>query len=92
MAKTPLLNEVDVYAIKALAAGKATAGQQQRVLQFLFNLTGIRNEPKIFKTDRELVEDIGKRSIGWQIARIVELTGMTTERSSDNTNLTKKES
>jgi hypothetical protein len=79
------VSDAEVNALKALAKGLASAGQQQLALRFLFNISGIRNAPEVFDTDLQQGFDTGKRFIGWQVARLVELTGITTDPSETKT-------
>lgn len=81
MKKEYQITDSEAKALKAVAKGVASAGQQQLALRFIFNISGIRNAPEVFDTDLQQGFDTGKRFIGWQVARLVELTGLTTDVS-----------
>lgn len=72
-------SDSEIKALKAVAVGKASAGQQQLALRFVFNISGIRNAPEVFENPIEQGFDTGKRFVGWQVARLIELTGVTTD-------------
>lgn len=75
------VTDAEVKAMKAVAKGVASAGQQQLALRFIFNVSGIRNAPEVFDTDLQQGFDTGKRFIGWQVARLIELQGITKDVS-----------
>jgi hypothetical protein len=68
--------EADTYAIKALAAGKASEGQQKRALEWIINtLCGtydlsFRPGPE---GDRDTAFAEGRRSVGLQLVKQVNL-------------------
>ena len=68
--------EADVYAIKALAAGKATEGQQQRALGWIVN-TLCGTYDLSFRDgehgDRSTVFAEGKRFVGLQLVKLTKL-------------------
>lgn len=72
-----LVEDADVYALKALAQGVASPGQQKRVLSFILNASGVREMPQV--SDNPYVDAFnqGRHFVGWQVARLVELTGLT---------------
>ena len=77
-----IAEDQDVYALKALAAGVASAGQQQRALRFFLNASGIRDCPRVSDNPLELAFNEGRRFVGWQVARLVELVGITSDQPS----------
>lgn len=83
--EVPLYEDADVYALQALDAGVASAGQQQRALQFLFRITGLRDMPTYSDNQLEMAYNNGRRYPGWLVAKLIELKGITRD-------LTKKES
>lgn len=68
--------DADVYAIKALAAGKASEGQQQRALGWIINMLcgtydmSFRPGPD---GDRDTVFAEGKRYVGMQLVKLTKL-------------------
>lgn len=75
--QSPLLvryEDGDVYAIKALAAGKANEGQQQRALAWIVNVLCDTNALSFRPySPRETDFAEGKRHVGIQIRKLVEL-------------------
>jgi hypothetical protein len=67
-------DEADVYAIKALAAGKANEGQQQRALAWIIN-TACATYDLSFRpdSDRDTTFAEGKRHVGMQIVKLTKL-------------------
>lgn len=76
-------DEHDIAALKALAAGNANEGQQKRALRFILHLSGVREMPIVTDSERQDAFREGRRSVGWQIARLVELVGVTVEKKED---------
>jgi hypothetical protein len=66
--------DADVYAIKALAAGKANEGQQQRAIAWIVNVLCDANALS-FRPDSPRETDFaeGKRHVAIQIRKLVEL-------------------
>ena len=66
-----------VYAIKALAAGKASAGQQTKALSYIVyvmcGVTSLAFDPRTEKVDGRRVTDFrqGQQSIGLMLSQIV---------------------
>lgn len=73
-------DDADIAALKALANGTASAGQQARALRFFFYLSGLREMPTYSENSLEMAFNDGRKFVGWWIAKIIELTGVTTER------------
>ena len=73
--------ENDVHALKALAKGVASAGQQQLALRFFINASGIRDMPTYSDNPLEMAFENGRKYPGWLVAKLVELTGITTDLS-----------
>jgi hypothetical protein len=68
--------EADVYAIKALAAGKANEGQQQRALAWIINtLCGTYDMP--YRPgeggDRDTVFACAKMFVGQQVVKLTKI-------------------
>jgi hypothetical protein len=67
-----------IYALKALAAGKASEGQQKQALSWLvYNLCGVTRmsfDPRTEKVDGRRVSDFteGQQSIGKMLSQIIE--------------------
>jgi len=72
-------DDLDRNAFQALAAGVASAGQQKRALQFIFSVSGIRELPTYSDNPLELAYNNGRKSVGWHVARMIELVGVTTD-------------
>ncbi|MCK1479320.1 hypothetical protein IVB27_32420 [Bradyrhizobium sp. 197] len=67
-------DEADVYAIKALVAGKANEGQQQRAIGWIINtLCGTYDLSFRPDSDRDTVFAEGKRHVGMQIIKLTKL-------------------
>jgi single-stranded DNA-specific DHH superfamily exonuclease len=77
------LEENSINALKALDKGVASAGQQQMAIRYLLKLTGIRNPPSVTENERQDAFNEGMRFVGWQIARLIETTGLTTDPSTN---------
>jgi hypothetical protein len=72
----------DIYAIQALARGEANKGQQLRALEWILDdVCGIRREQ--FHPESERVTDylLGRRNVGLQIARLMQLRPKQTART-----------
>ncbi len=68
-------DEADTGAIKALAAGNANAGQQQRALAWIINtVCGYYDISYRPLSDRDTAFAEGKRFVGQQIAKQTKLT------------------
>jgi hypothetical protein len=66
--------EADVYAIKALAAGVANEGQQQRALGWIVNtLCGTYDLSYRPDSDRNTAFAEGKRHVGMQIVKLTKV-------------------
>lgn len=66
--------EADVYAIKALAAGKASEGQQQRALGWIVNiLCGTYDLSYRPESDRNTTFAEGKRHVGNQLVKMTKI-------------------
>jgi hypothetical protein len=69
-------DEADTYAIKALMAGKASEGQQQRALSWIIN-TLCGTYDLSFRPgeggDRDTVFAEGKRHVGMQLVKMTKL-------------------
>jgi hypothetical protein len=76
-----VITEDEKNAMKAVAAGKASAGQQQLVIRTILNISDIRAEPKVFETPLEQGFDAGKKFVGWSVARLIEASGITQDPS-----------
>lgn len=66
--------DADVYAIKALAAGKASEGQQQRALNWIINVACATYDLSFRpESDRETVFAEGKRHVGMQLVKLTKI-------------------
>jgi hypothetical protein len=66
--------EADVYAIKALAAGKASEGQQQRALGWIVNiLCGTYDMSYRPGSERDTTFAEGKRHVGNQLVKLTKI-------------------
>jgi hypothetical protein len=66
----------DAYAIKALAGGVATEGQQKRALDWIIRLAcGTYDNPFVPGSERETCFNAGKAFVGQQIVGIINLDG-----------------
>lgn len=70
-----------VYALKALHEGKATDEQQKLILKEMTNLTGYYDLSYRPDSDRNTAFAEGKRFIGAQIAKMVNLSPSLIEQS-----------
>lgn len=67
-----------VYALKAMVAGKASAGQQQKGISYIvYELSGVTRlafDPRTEKVDGQRVTDFvqGQQSVGLQISQIID--------------------
>lgn len=84
--RLPAINptELEVAAMKALAAGVANAGQQKTALRFILNTSGVRDMSVDLENDRVTVFNEGRRFVGWQIAKLIELVGVTTDTQKED--------
>lgn len=70
-----------VYALKALAAGKADENQQKLIMKSLMDITGYYDLSYRPDSDRDTAFAEGKRFIGAQLVKMVNLTGDVIEHS-----------
>lgn len=71
---------VDVYAIQALAEGKANEGQQKRVLQWLIEKAcGTYDETYMPDSERNTAYAQGKRHVGLQIVKLLKIPASSIE-------------
>lgn len=70
-----------VYALKAIAKGEADAEQQKLVMKSLMDITGYYDLSYRPDSDRDTSFAEGKRFIGAQLAKMVNLTGDVIEKS-----------
>lgn len=73
----PLFEPADVYALKALAAGVASEGQQKRALDFVIRTVAqtydLPFRPGGPEGDRATVFATGKQFVGQQIVKLLNL-------------------
>lgn len=65
--------KADAYAIKAVAAGNASEAQQKRAMQWVLGACGLRDLSFRPDSDRATAFAEGKRFVGLQIAKLLEL-------------------
>jgi hypothetical protein len=64
----------DVYALKALAAGSASEGQQKRVLNWILNqCCGVPDNTYYPESERDSVFASGKRFVGLEIVALINM-------------------
>jgi hypothetical protein len=73
-----------VYALKALHEGKATEEQQRLILDKLMKLTGYYDLSYRPDSDRNTAFAEGKRFIGAQVVKMVNLSSAVIEQSKQN--------
>ena len=77
------LTKYDCYAVRALMEGKASEGQQRRIWELLFAMTGARDlEFRPGGEEGRRASDFasGKRFIGLQLAKIITLPASVVEK------------
>lgn len=70
-----------VYALKALSKGEANADQQSLLMKAIMDISGYYDLSYRPDSDRDTAFAEGKRFIGAQVAKMVNLTGDVIERS-----------
>ncbi|WP_447867244.1 hypothetical protein [Rahnella bonaserana] len=70
-----------VYALKAMKEGKATEDQQHLILKEMMNISGYYDLSYRPNSDRDTSFAEGKRFIGAQIVKLVNLTADVIEKS-----------
>lgn len=80
----PDYSKADVYALKALAAGNASEGQQKRALAWIVNAAA-RTYDLSFSpaSDRETSFAEGRRFVGLQVVKLVNMPGDVLQRMKD---------
>lgn len=73
-------DELDVAALKALARGDASEAQQKRALRFILFVSGVREMPRVTEKDRLDAFNEGRRFVGWVVAKLIELVGVTEQK------------
>lgn len=74
-----VFEEADVHALKALSNGTANSAQQQRAIRFFFNASGLREVPYVSDNPLEMAFNEGRKFVGWHVAKLIELVGVTTD-------------
>jgi hypothetical protein len=70
-AEPPTFDEADIYAMKAMWAGIANPGQQQRAMKWILNAAA-RIDADPFRTDARLTDHlVGRQSVGRMILTLV---------------------
>lgn len=67
----------DLHALQALAKGVASPGQQTRALRYILHISGVREMGVNFDNVHETYFHQGRRFVGYQISRLLELSGIT---------------
>ena len=70
-AEPPDIEEADIYAVKAVWAGVANQGQQQRAMKWIiYKAARLSNDP--FRTDARLTDHlVGRQSVGRMVIDLV---------------------
>lgn len=73
-------DKADVYALKALASGEASEGQQKRALNWILNVAcGVRDTTFYPDSQRDSDFAQGKRFVGLEIVALVNLPNASLE-------------
>lgn len=90
MSKEPLAyspapyRKIDIYALKALAKGEASEGQQRRVLDWIIQqAAGTYDVSYRSSSDRDTAFAEGRRFVGLQIVKLLNLPSATIEKVKD---------
>ncbi|QKJ88021.1 hypothetical protein PMPD1_3088 [Paramixta manurensis] len=74
-----------VYALKAMHKGDATAEQQQLILKEMMTMSGYYDLSYRPNSDRDTSFAEGKRFIGAQLVKLINLSGEAIEKSKQRT-------
>lgn len=67
-----MYEDADIYAIKALAVGKASETQQLRALKWIIESASMRTDQSFYPGDSHVTDFLeGRRSVGNQIVKLV---------------------
>lgn len=81
----PDYSKADVYALKALAAGNASEGQQKRALAWIINHAARTYDVSFsLASDRETSFSEGRRFVGLQMVKLVNLPAELLQRMKDD--------
>ncbi len=72
-----------IYALKALQAGNANDDQQQRALAWVIKEAAGTYDSEYRETDRETAFAGGRRFVGLQIVKLLNLTGTAIDQIKD---------
>ena len=72
-----------IYALKALQAGNANEEQQQRALAWVIKNAAGTYDSEYRETDRETAFAGGRRFVGLQIVKLLNLTGTAIDQIKD---------
>lgn len=72
--------KADVYALKALASGSASEGQQKRALDWILNVAcGVRDTTYFPDSPRDSDFAAGKRFVGLEIVALINMSNASLE-------------